>query len=477
MNRQERRALARKADQLNKIKEAGISIDSLNLDAGYGIGNSKNRPASGQNPHVNPFMIPKATGLNVISNTFPSNYYVEWNLGTWRQACDQAMKMGYPISYAALTSWTFECSAFVQSLFREVEVAVSKIPVYLMDENGNVNEAWSKELCEKKWFRDLIKEAIFSNFWGFSAINFDPINQKIYKYPMQDVDPINRFIRESTYNLYNGTHIAENMNLLFFQPSTSYESFLGWMQPITRSFIQMNVNNNSWVAAGKKLAFPLLTIGYPQNDNSKDVDGNLVNNFKQQADLIAANITPEKAMTYPYTVDAAGNIQKAIEIDFKDSGTSKGAHQIFVDFNAEQKNDIREMILLSTLTSSVGSKGSLALGEIHMEKYESAINYTVDCAISMLNDEFLSKIGIFYKNFPKNCKLGINKAKQWDLDEVVKISTVLNQNNLNLTPEFFEQMGLSVEYIQEKPEPELPEKAPEKEEKKGIFGKKKSQPN
>jgi len=72
---------------------------------GYGDGNKISRPASGMAPGVNPFMIPKSSGLNIITQAFPDNYYVEWDLSTWRAACDQAQKMGYPISYAALVNW------------------------------------------------------------------------------------------------------------------------------------------------------------------------------------------------------------------------------------------------------------------------------------------------------------------------------------------------------------------------------------
>lgn len=422
----------------------------LNGGGGYGWGNPGAKPSSGQTTHVNPFILPKEMGLSAISKTFPNNYYVEWNLTTWRQACEQARNMGYPISYAALTSWAYESSSFIQSLFRELEVSVSKIPILFKDDKGNTIEEVSKELTEKKWFRDLFKEVIFANFWGFSAINFDPIGEKIYKYPMQQIDPINRFLKENTFNFYDGMRIDEHPNLLFVQPSTNSESFLGWMQPITRAFIQMNLNNNNWTQAGMRLAFPLLTVGYPQNDGGIDSYGNEVNPYKTQAETIAANINPSEALVYPFVRDINGNVQKTIEID-SEGGMASGAgtaFKIFSEFNAEQKNEIREMILLSTLTSSAGKVGSQALGNVHMEKYESVIQYTVDTAIAILNDEFLKKIKVHYNNFPEG-RFAIDKAKQWDLEEIKTLAPILEKSGKKFTSNFFEAIGLNPEFIED----------------------------
>ena len=119
------------SSQARRERRAALQVKFAS--GGYGDGNRVNKPASGQNPSVNPFMLPKASGLNLITQMFPDNYWVEWDLSTWRTACDQAQKMGYPISYAALTSWAFEASAFIQSLFMELGDGIIKIPIYLVD--------------------------------------------------------------------------------------------------------------------------------------------------------------------------------------------------------------------------------------------------------------------------------------------------------------------------------------------------------
>lgn len=441
-------------------QERRKQLQLANTGGGWGLGLPNAKPAQGQQPTVNPVMQPKAGGLNVITQVFPSNYYQEWNLTTWRAACEQAMRMSYPIQYAAMTTWVYNCSAFIQHLFREIGIGVENTPVFLFDAKGNKIDEWTSELCEQAWFNTLRKEMVYAWFWGFSGLNFDPVTKDVYKYPQQNIDPINRFLKESSYNFYNGVHFDEYLNLLFVQPSTNYESFLGWMQPITREFIQMNLNNNNWIAAGEKMAYPIMQIYYPENSNAQDPNSvetdQTYNPYKTEAENIAANASPRNAVTAPYTRNADGTINKTIEIEYTTvtQGTA-GAHKLYKDFNQEKKDEILQMILLSTLTSSVGERGSLALGDIHMQKLDAGIKSLITWHIDELNKSFLQKISKFYKNFPEDAKFGVNKARQYKLVEIKELSAILVENGKRLTTDFFIDQGISPEYIEEAA-PELP---------------------
>jgi hypothetical protein len=467
MNRREKRAQDPEIRRRAEIRKLGVS-GGFNPSAfpslpqgggggGFGLPAISNpRQATGDKVKVNPFIIPKSSGLSVISQSFPSNYFVEWTLSSWRAACDQAQKMGYPISYAVLTQWAFECSPFIQSLFNELKIGFSKIPVQLINAKGDVLDDWNQEICEKLYFKDICTEVLFSNFWGFSGVNFEPFKNKTYKYEMQQIDPINRQLRESTFNFTDGLSFSDYDNLLFFQPSSSYERFLGWMQPITRMFISMNLNDNNWIQAGKRLAFPLITIGYPQADQQINKDGELINPAEQDARDLAENLDPSKALIYPYTLSPDGKeIIKAIVVGEEATSGGQGRrHTIFKDFNDDKQNEILRMIFLSTLTSTVGSRGSWALGTIHYKKYEASILNYVENAIAILNDTesgFIKKIASFYNNFPKDATLQIDKAKEWEIDDIVKIAPILQMSNKRFTGEFFEKVGLSPEYIEDAP--------------------------
>lgn len=431
---------------------AGAPVGKGN-SGGWGVGSPDAKPATGQQPAVNPFIIPKAAGLTITSQTFPSNYYVEWNLSTWRAACDQAIKMGYTMAYATLVSWVFESSPFIQSLFRALESPIGKVPLLAVNSKGVEYPDWTEELCNKAWQIELRKKvAVHGHMNGFVGLNFDPIGGKLYKYPMQDIDPINRMLRSNTFSFYDGVNFDDHDNLLFIQPSTSYESFLGWMQPIARSYIQMNLNKNNWIGAGRRLAFPLMTVGYPQADSAIDpATGLELNPYKVQAENIAANVDPTKATVYPYTLDDKGNIVKSIEVDFEKPGTGAKAHDIFKDFNDSEKDEIREMILGGTLTSSVGSSGSRALGDVHEDKLESVIMDLIDFVVSFLNDDWLPKISKYYKNFPADLRLQANKAKQLSIEDISKLATVLQVSGKRLTDNFFVANGLSKDFFEDAP--------------------------
>ena len=220
----------------------------------------------------------------------------------------------------------------------------------------------------------------------------------------------------------------------------------------------MNLANNNWVGAGRKLAFPVMQVGYPENSGGIDADTTEVfNKYRLEAENIVANVDATSGIVYPYTRDAAGEIQKAIDVEFLQTNAGKSSHLIFSEFNEAQKNEIREMIFGGTLTSSVGERGSLALGEIHMDKYKMSIDSNLAFELAVLNDEFLTKLRKFYKNMPEGLRFGLNTAKKWTVDEIVKLNPVIVGNGLKLTAEFFNELGLSPEYLEEREDEQLPQ--------------------
>lgn len=426
----------------------GVGV-SGNAKGGGGFGTVQpgTKTATGS-PMVNPFFIPKNSGQNVGTWVYPSQYIRPWSVTAWREACDQAVKMGYTQAYATLTSWCYEKSPFIQSLFFKLGLAMDKIPFYINDKNGNEIPELTLELCSKPWQMQLRREILFSYFWGFSGLNFDPIEGKCYKYPMQQIDPINRMLKANTFSFYDGELFDNNDNLLFVQPSNNYESFLGWMQPISCSFIEMNVNSNNWIAAGRRLAFPLLTVGYPQDDGSLDANGQPKNDYKRDAIALATDIDPEQGLVYPYTIDNDGKIQKSIEIEFEKPGTSSGMHKIYQEFNQEQKGEIQEMVYGRSLTQASGKGGNRALGEVEERALDDRVAGLMPYILAVLNEDFKNKISKFYRNLPDGLVFGYNTSKQLTFADMQLISAVTNENGFSLTTKFFEENGLSPDFFE-----------------------------
>lgn len=421
---------------------------------GFGTVQPGTRTATGS-PMVNPFFIPKQSGQNVGSWVYPSQYFVSWNTSRWREACDQAIKMGYTQAYATLTSWVYEKSPFVRSLFLKLGAAMDRVPFYINDKNGEQIPEMTLELCSKQWQMKLRREILYSYFWGFSGLNFDPIAEKCYKYPMQQIDPINRMLKANTFSFYDGELFDDNDNLIFVQPSDNYEDFLGWMQAIACSYIEMNVNNDNWVAAGRRLAFPLLTVGYPQDDGSLNANGQPINNYKADAIALATDIDPTQGLVYPYTIDNDGKIQKSIEIEFEKTGTSAGMHKIYQEFNGEQKGEIQEMVYGRSLTQASGKGGNRALGEVEERALDDRVAELMPYVLAILNNEFKNKISKFYRNLPDGWNFAYNTSKQLTIADMQLTGATLNANGFKFTPAFFEANGISPDFFEPMPEPKV----------------------
>lgn len=421
--------------------------------SGWGVGSPNPRAARGSNPIVNPFMTPKGAGLSVVSQTYPSNFYVEWTPSTWRQAGDRVMQQGWTVDLATLYVWCFTSSPFVQSLFRTIETAINSVPFFYTDQKGNVSPEWTKELCGKAWQMEMRREIAFSFFWGFAGFNFDPLAEKLYVYPTQDLDPINRFLRQSTYNLFEGEFFDQNDNMLFVQPNTTMGGYLGWMYAITRLYILMHLNDENWVQAGKRLAFPVFTLGYPESMDQVDPETKQIYNpYKAEAQMIARDIGPGKTVIFPFTRKADGEIEKNIELEFEQPGTSQKAHSIFMDFNETKKNEIRELCFGGSLTADVGDSGSRALGEIQERKLRVFMQSIIEYVITVLNGEFKKKISKYYRNMPKG-SFDINRQKQFTIEEVVAWTSVLGSSGKRWSTKFFESNGIPPDFIEDAPEP------------------------
>lgn len=456
----ERAKLGNTNNIISSLPLIGSPIGGAIDPSGWGVGGPGARPVERGQPTVNPFLMPKSTGINIMSQAFTPNYFVEWNLTTWRYACDMAIKTGQTMSIATLYNWAFESSPFIQGLFEKLGAALDEIKFFAVDPKGQVSDLLTDELVNKPWLMEIRRMIMLSDMWGFTGINFDPSLQKVYEYPQQQIDPINRMLRTGTYDYYSGESFAESDNLLFVQPHTAYRQFLGKMQPITRSFIQMNQSKNNWLAAGRRLAFPVMTVGYPQNGGALSMDGNQINQFKLDAEEIAANIDPSKGFVFPYTLLPNGEMQKAVEIDFQETKAGQNMYKVYSEFNDDEKNDIREFVLGGTLASA-GSKsgsGSRSLGEVHERMFKQAVKGKLEFVLSVLNTDFVPKLSKFYDGLPAGWRYDIDRSNTYTLDEITALSASVNENGMKLTKSFFVDNGIPGEYLEDAPAPPPPGK-------------------
>ena len=441
---------------------------------GWGLGNQNSIPAAGNTQTVSNWILPKSVGLDVISQMFPSNYLQEWDLTKCRLASDQVLKQGYTLQWDTLVTWVYQSSPFIQSVFEAIGAAVDRVEFFMTHKSGEKDDEWTNELCSKPYQRQIIREIVYGYFWGFTGINFDPLNGQMYKYPISVIDPINRMLKESTFVFSTGMNFNEAVNLLFIQPSTNTESFLGWMQPIARTFIQINNAMMNWGAAGRKAAIPIMQVGYPQSATKLDENGNEFNPARVEAEKLAANPDPSKGFVYPYSVDFQGNIQKSIQIDFTDNKSNMNMHKIFQELIKDFEAGIMQMVLGGTLTAEAGKFGTKGLGEVQERKFDAVIESKISYVISVLNSDFLPKISQFYRNMPADLEYSTDRTKKLTMDEIALLSATMAENGRRLTDEFFINNGILPSDFEELPPSVIPEPFKEVEikasNKEGFFG-------
>lgn len=464
MARKDRRARDRQQlasnDFIGGLPVIGGPAGGAPNPGGWGIGGPDARPANAGPVRVDPYRQPKSAGINIMTQAFSSNYFLEWNTTTWRFACDQAINTGQTMSIATLYTWAYQSSPFIQGLFAKLGSALDEVKFFAVDRNGEPNDKMTAELVNKPWLMELRREILFSYFWGFTGLNFDPSLERVYKYPQQQIDCINRMLRSGTYTPYNGEEFAGSDNLIFVQPSTNQESFLGYMQPITKAFIMMNQSSNNWLSAGRRLAFPVMTVGYPQNTGALNMDDHQINQYKLDAENIAANIDPSKGFVFPYTLLPNGEMQKAVEIDFQETKAGQNMYKVYSEFNDDYKNEIREFVLGGTLSSS-GSKsgsGSRSLGEVHERMFKQAVKGKLEFVLNVLNSEFVPKISKFYSGLPEGWRYEIDRTNQYTLEEITSLSMAVNENGLRLSKDFFIDQGIPDNYLEDAPTPVAPVK-------------------
>jgi hypothetical protein len=438
------------------IGQTGSTSGQGKGGGGFGTTQPGTKTATGQ-PLVNPFLIPKQSGQNIGSWVYPSQYLRPWDVSLVREACDQAIKMGYTQQYATLTSWVYEKSPFVQSLFLKLGAAMDRVPFYIVDKKGEEIPELTEALCNQQWQIKLRREILYSYFWGFSILNFDPIEGKCYKYPMQQIDPINRMLKANTFSFYDGAQVDEYPNLLFIQPSDNYEAFLGWMEPISFAYVEMNENNDNWVAAGRRSAYSQTVVYYPQDDGSLDpITGLPRNDYKQQAIEISTNMNPKVGLVAPYTLNDKNEMQKSIVLESEKNNNSAQAYKIYTEFNQEYKSDIQTLVFGRSLTGgSSGKGGNRALGEIEERTLDDRVAELMPYVLAILNNEFKGKISQLYSNLPNsdNWSYSYNKSKQLTIADLQVLVSALNNGGYRPTPGFYEKNGVSPDDFEPMPQP------------------------
>ena len=409
--------------------------------------------ATNKQNSVNPI---KPVGLgSFVVKTYPMTRYIDYTEADWRMYSDQLINNGMAQGWDTMVTWMLASSPFVQTLIERRLNPILSARYVLMDENGNVDEALTEQI-DKGWFRKWIEAASMAIFQGYSGGVFQPQNNKIERYPISVIDPFNRALKHTPFDLNGHERFDDYSNLFYVEYSSQHQTMLGLFQPLLKEYVGIAITLRNWLASGTRLAFPLTQVGY--NGAGVELqdyiapDGTIqqkkVNPNQETAREIAANIDPTVAITTPFSVDDGKQVY-SIEVKQTEHHSTSDAYKTYYDYIDQAEIRMINLVLGSQLTIKEGN--SRSLGEVHERVAKTYAERDVKWMVEVLNNVLKPKL-----NIPDNRWFSDDSASTMSMDEAQKMSDIVNQNGKQLTQEFFTQIGLPENFYEDKSGISLP---------------------
>lgn len=221
---------------------------------------------------------------------------------------------------------------------------VTRLPIEFR-RNNEPDEAINKQL-RSPWFKELRKELILSEFWGFTLvqfcmgddgnIRFDSINRKHY-------DPVHRLLLHYQGDI-DGEPIENYPNTLF----VGSERGLGIFAEILPAVLYKKGNMGDWARFCNIFGMPIREYTYDAGD--EDARRTLIREARAQG-TNAVYIHPKDS-----------------ELKLLEAGNKTGSSELYRTFAEYWDSKISIRVLGNTLTTDAKETGTQALGTIHKEE-------------------------------------------------------------------------------------------------------------
>jgi len=127
-------------------------------------------------------------------------------------------------------------------------------------------------------------------------------------------------------------------------------------------------------------------------------------------------------------------------------------HHIYKDFDEMAKEEIMQLVFGGVLTATTGAHGNRSLGEVQERMLNEVILSMAEFVESVLNDQFVPRLQKVFKGIPDGLQFKYDRSPRYTIEDIEKISNVLNQNGKRLTDDFFEKsLALSKDYFEDAP--------------------------
>nr|DAN28559.1 MAG TPA: portal [Caudoviricetes sp.]DAW68607.1 MAG TPA: portal [Caudoviricetes sp.] len=268
-----------------------------------------------------------------------------FNLETYMNAVNAAKSIDY--SNRVRLYDMYESTAFDLHLSGVMDKrlrGVTQIPIEFQ-RNGKPDKVINKQL-RSPWFKELRKELILSEFWGFTLlqlyveedqnIHFESINRKHY-------DPIKRKLLRFQGDM-DGVPIESFQNMLFI----GSERKLGIFAEILPAVLYKKGNIGDWARFCNIFGMPIREYTYDAGD--EEARRRLIQDARRQGSN-AVYIHPKDS-----------------DLTLIEAGNKTGSSELYRTFAEYWDSKMSIRILGNTLTTDVGSSGTQALGTVHKDE-------------------------------------------------------------------------------------------------------------
>lgn len=349
---------------------------------------------------------------------------------------------------------------------------VTKIPIEFR-RNGVPDDAINNQI-KSPWFKQLRKDLVMSEFWGFTLVQFflneegniryDLINRKHY-------DPIHRKLLKYQGSM-DGVPIDDFPDMLF----VGSERDLGIYAELLPAVLYKRGDMSDWAQFCNIFGMPIREYTYDAGD--EDARRRVIADARRQG-ANAAYIHPKES-----------------ELKLVEAGNKTGSSELYRAFAEYWDSKMSIRVLGNTLTTDAKSTGTQALGSVHKEEEDEMNSDDRDFILDILNYDMrpiFASLGFNVEGgeFVYAKKDKINPAQQIDIvqklssmglpiddDYLYETFCVAKPDNYKQLKEekeaakvaFREQLGLQVNDDDKKKQDKNTDKTAFKQYLKSFFG-------
>ena len=349
---------------------------------------------------------------------------------------------------------------------------VTKIPIEFR-RNGVPDDAINNQI-KSPWFKQLRKDLVMSEFWGFTLVQFylneegniryDLINRKHY-------DPIHRKLLKYQGSM-DGVPIDDFPDMLF----VGSERDLGIYAELLPAVLYKRGDMSDWAQFCNIFGMPIREYTYDAGD--EDARRRVIADARRQG-ANAAYIHPKES-----------------ELKLVEAGNKTGSSDLYRTFAEYWDSKMSIRVLGNTLTTDAKSTGTQALGSVHKKEEDEMNSDDRDFILDILNYDMrpiFASLGFNVEGgeFVYAKKDKINPAQQIDIvqklssmglpiddDYLYETFCVAKPDNYKQLKEekeaakvaFREQLGLQVNDDDKKKQDKNTDKTAFKQHLKSFFG-------